>query len=146
MKSPLLPASQISPKYDLPLGLPQLVGGRRAVRAWQCLDLSRRLDCWPGSGRAGRELLPPQYTDRRDEALVPRMCKRGVTTELRPCMRLRSTLSQNNLYMGSNFLEQNHWLISSHLFISNRVSKRDRKTQKFVLSSCNLKTKKTHLM
>lgn len=57
-----------------------------------------------GSGRVRREPLLPQHTDIQDGALVPGMCERTVTTEFSPCMRLRSTLSQDTLSTGSNFL------------------------------------------
>lgn len=139
---------QVSPAPPCPTSDPKISSSapgsapasrrRRAVRVWRCLALPGCLHrSPPGSVRAGRE-----YTNRRNGALEPGMCKRGVTVEFLPCVRLRSTLSQNTLSMGSNFLEQNPWLISSHLFIGNSIRKWDRKTQKFILSSCNPKTKK----
>lgn len=60
-----------------------------------------------GSGRAGGELLPPQYMHIGDGASVPEMCERAVT-QLLPGMRLRNTLSWNSPFTGSKFLEQNY--------------------------------------
>lgn len=69
------PQFSVSPKCDhLLLDLLQLVRGRNAVGALQRFTLPGYMDCsLLGSGSGGRELLPSQYMDTGDGALVPEM-------------------------------------------------------------------------
>lgn len=125
IKSQLFPAPQAAPKSDLLPAVSIPVSQREEHHKGLVVSLPGCLDHPPsGFGRAAT-----QYTGTGDRALVPRVCESGVTAVFLLCMRLRSTLSPNTLFVGSNLLEQNHPLLSNHLFISNRVRKRDRKSQ-----------------
>lgn len=101
----------VSPKCDhLLLDLLQLVRGRNAVRALWCFTLPGYTDCsllGSGSGRGGRELLPSQYMDIGDGALVPEMCERGIHWV--PAMHEAEEHTVLKYpFTGSKLLEQNY--------------------------------------